>query len=33
MNVRELKEAIESRGGIPGVRVAVVKVHSKSSKS
>ena len=32
-NVRELKQAIESRGGIPGVRVTVVKVHSKSSKS
>lgn len=32
-NVRELKQAIESRGGIPGVRVTVVKVHNKSSKS
>ena len=32
-NVRELKQAIESRGGIPGVRVTVVNVHSKSSKS
>ena len=32
-NVRELKPAIESRGGIPGVRVTVLKVHSKSSKS
>ena len=32
-NVRELKQAIESRGGIPGVRVTVVKVQSKSSKS
>lgn len=33
MNVRELKQAIESRGGIPGVHVTVVKVHNKSSKS
>lgn len=33
MNVRELKQAIESRGGILGVRVTVVKVHNKSSKS
>ena len=32
-NVRELKQGIESRGGIPGVRVTVVKVHSKNSKS
>ena len=32
-NVRELKQAIESRGGNPGVRVTVVKVHSKSSKN
>lgn len=33
MNVRELKQAIESREGIPGVCVTVVKVHNRSSKS
>lgn len=32
-NIEELKQAIESRGGISGVRVTVVIVHTKSSKS
>ena len=32
-NVGELKQAIESRGGIPGVRVTVMGVQNKSSKT
>ena len=32
-NVGELKQAIESRGGVPGVRVTVMGVQNKSSKT
>lgn len=32
-SARELKQAIESRGGIPGVRATVVNVKNKSSKN